>query len=167
MERKVNRRWQLQDLLHMQHSTPITQTEHGDGNEGMAQREPIEPFLKGKTITLNSRNKTGLPETLSLASRTSLYRAINTTSSGVDATLHWTLPIKCGTQLKISLEDKQTHSEDDRRYTAVTLRAMPLYCNSPARDDVKVWIEEDAGKRLYFAKYVMTFIPIFTINVFN
>jgi hypothetical protein len=54
--------------------------------------------------------------------------------------------------MKRSLEDRQVHMEDDRRFRDVTLRAQPLFQGRPARDNIKVWIEEDAGqKRLYFA----------------
>ena len=157
MERKTVRRWQLQDLLHHAREAGVTQSDYGDphGDVLQAKIEPVDPKLKGAIADLDANEKTGLPECLTRTASTFMYRAIAAglrRVRGAPPTLTWTLPITCSTQLKMTLEDLQLHHDDDRRYVTVTLRAQPTYSRRPAYDDVKVWIDEDQGKRLYFAR---------------
>ena len=159
MECKVTRRWQLQDLLHHVGEPGITQSNYGDpqGDPHQARNEPIDPVLKGNIDLLDLENRRGLPDGLSAIAGQALYRAINVGMRGyrgADPTLTWERPVHCSKQLKTTLEDKQVHHDDDRRYVTSTLRAMPIYSGRPAYDDVKVYVEEDAGRRLYFARYV-------------
>ena len=157
MAEKTNRRWQLQDILHAAGEEGLTQTDYGegDGNDGlMARREPHASKLKGEKSILNLREKTGLPACFSYNANTFVFRAIITAmrcERGAPPTLQWVPPITCSTQMKISLEDYQLDKEDDRRYTTVILRSQPLFAQRPAMDNIKVWIEEDAGRKLYFA----------------
>ena len=51
----------------------------------------------------------------------------------------------------------QVHADDDRRYTTIILRSQPSFATRPARDNVKVWVEEDAGRKLYFARFYNQF----------
>jgi hypothetical protein len=156
MEDKNTRRWQLQDILHSIGEPGITQSDYGDANEDamQARNDPYAPELIGKIVPFDLAANEGLPECMSEADRSFMYRAIRKATTGAVRTLEWTLPITCTTQLKTSLEDQQVDDEDDRRYQTVILRAQPKFQNRPACDNVKVWIQEDAGKRLYFAKYV-------------
>jgi len=164
MERKTTQRWQLQDLLHAVGEKGITQSDYGDtgGDPMQARIEPIDAHLVGsvckKTATLLDIDaQTGLPDFLTANEHTYLWRAITTTmrgSRGSPPTLEWVEPITCSSQMKKSLEDKQVHADDDRRFRTVTLRSRPYFQGRPARDNVKVWVEEDAGPRLYFATYV-------------
>ena len=161
MERKTTLRWQLQDLLHAVGEDGITQSDYGDHTEDVLQAkvEPIDAQLVGNVTTdLNVAAKKGLPACLTPNERTYIWRAIHGAmrrSRGSPPTLTWTEPITCATQLKRSLEDRQVHPEDDRRFRTVILRAQPFYQGRPARDNVKVWIEEEPGRnRLYFAMYV-------------
>jgi hypothetical protein len=162
MERKTTLRWQLQDLLHALDEDGITQTDYGDhsGDVMQARVEPIDPRLVGKKgkkmAQLHLNGKRGLPKTLTVNERTYIWRAINgamRASRGGPPTLQWVEPITCATQMKRSLEDRQVHPEDDRRYRTVTLRAQPFFQGRPARDNVKVWIDEEpGGYRMYFAR---------------
>jgi hypothetical protein len=165
MERKTTRRWQLQDLLHHVGEPGISQSNYGDphGDVLQARVEPIEPTLKGATVFLDYQNRIGLPDCLSPIAVQALYRAIGAGIRGyrgAEPTLTWERPVYCGTQLKTTVEDKQLHHDDDRRYVTMTLRAKPKYSGRPAYDDVKVWIEEDGGRRLYFARFVVMYINI-------
>jgi hypothetical protein len=160
MERKTTLRWQLQDLLHAAGEEGITLSDYGEhtGDVMNARIEPINSFLRGKTNTLRIYSKLGLPEWMSEPDKKYIFLAIGKAmrpDRGNPPTLQWTLPVTCGSQMKRSLEDRQVHMEDDRRFRAVTLRAQPLFQGRPARDNIKVWIEEDGGRsRQYFAMYV-------------
>ena len=164
MERKTTQRWQLQDLLHAVGEEGITQSDYGDtgGDPMQARVDPIDARLLGavskKTATLLDINaQTGLPENLTANEKTYMWRAITTSmrgSRGSPPTLTWVEPITCSVQMKMSLEDKQVHVDDDRRFRTVTLRSRLYFQGRPARDNVKVWVEMDAGPRLYFAMYV-------------
>jgi hypothetical protein len=160
MEIKTTQRWQLQDVLHATGEVGITQSDYGDkdGDPMQARIEPVHAQLVGKVqTTLNLTTKTGLPTYLTRNECTFIWRAITGAMRrirGGPPTLAWKQPITCASQLKRSLEDRQVHPDDDRRFRTVTLRSIPYYQNRPARDNVKVWIEEDAGPRLYFAMYV-------------
>jgi hypothetical protein len=174
MERKTTLRWQLQDLLHAEGMDGITQSDYGDpdGDVLQARIEPIDASLVGKVQTvLDLDEQTGLPDCLTDNERKYIWRAIVAAmrrSRGAEPRLQWATPITCATQMKRSLEDRQVHPEDDRRFRTVTLRAQPYFQQRPARDNVKVWIEEDAGRnKFYFAMYVPMLITIFAINVFN
>jgi hypothetical protein len=117
----------------------------------------MKPALKGTFRDLDFQNGTGLPLCLSETSLRYLYRAIAVGMRGIRGaapTIVWNPPITCSTQLKITLVDKQLHHDDDRRYVNATLRAQPFYSHRPAYDNIKVWIEEDEGQRLYFARYI-------------
>ena len=157
MERKTTLRWQLQDLLHAIDEDGITQTDYGNhtGDVMQARVEPIDPKLVGKKMTeLNIAGKRGLPKTLTVNERTFIWRAIYgamRASRGAPPRLQWVEPIVCATQLKRSLEDRQVHEEDDRRFHTVTLRAQPFFQGRPAQDNVKVWIEEEGRSKMYFA----------------
>jgi hypothetical protein len=174
MELKTTQRWQLQDLLHAAGAEPITQSDYGDhdGDALQARIESIKAELVGKVKTvLDVEEKTGLPKCLSDNERQSIFRALAIATRGFRGsppTLLWAPPITCATQMKRSLEDRQVHEDDDRRYRTVTLRAQPYFQHRPSRDNVKVWIEEDAGrKKLYFAMYVTKFThisPIYAIS---
>ena len=166
MERKTTQRWQLQDLLHAVSDEGITQSDYGDqgGDVMQARIEPIKSALVGKKqYVLDLAKKTGLPTYLNENENKYLLRAIKGAmrrSRGSPPTLQWVSPITCASQLKRSLEDRQVHPDDDRRFRTVTLRSQPYFQGRPARDNVKVWVQMDAGKRLYFAMYV-------AINVVN
>ena len=149
----------MQDILHSIGEAGITQSDYGDpdGDVMQAKTDPHDPELVGDCLPLDLIEITGLPECLSFTVQTYMYRAIRRDMRGDARTLSWTPPITCATQMKTSLEDMQLHSDDDRRYRTVTLRAQPLFQNRPSYDNVKVWIEEDAGKRLYFAKCMAFF----------
>lgn len=161
MERKTTLRWQLQDLLHATGEDGITQSTYGDHTRQVmhARVEPIESFIRGFTNELNIQERTGLPSWMNDTAKTYIFRAILAAMRGYRGdppTLQWDFPITCGSQMKRSLEDRQLHMDDDRRFRAVTLRAQPTFQGRPARDNIKVWIEEDAGRsRLYFAMYVL------------
>ena len=68
--------------------------------------------------------------------------------------------------MKTTIEDRQVHEDDDRRYRNVIIRAQPTYQGVPAYDNVKAIIEEDGGRKLYFAKYVLPFIMTFIVIPF-
>ena len=154
----------MQDLLHAVGEEGITQSNYGDtgGDPMQARVEPIDARLLGtvsqKTATLLDTNaQTGLPPYLTANEETYMWRAITTAVRGYRGsppTLTWVEPITCSSQMKMSLEDKQVHADDDRRFRTVTLRSRLHYQGRPARDNVKVWVEMDAGPRLYFAMYV-------------
>jgi hypothetical protein len=163
MEKKATRRWQLQDLLHSVGEPGISKSEYDnpDVEEALqARTEPRNPELLGDKTILDLEEQTGLPEWLNPTEEMHILQAIRKDMRGHTPTLQWTVPITCATQLKTSLEDKQLPLEDDRRYRNVILRAQPKFQGVPAFDKVKVWIEEDNGRKLYFAKYVITFIII-------
>ena len=85
---------------------------------------------------------------------------------GAEPTIAWSPPISCCTQLKMTLDNKQLPLDDDRRFVTTILRAQPFFYGRPAYNDIKVWIEEDAGRRLYFARFVMkNFTMYFTMIV--
>ena len=150
----------MQDLLHSVGEPCISKSEYDnpDGEAHQARTEARNPELLGHKTLLDLEDQTGLPECLNLTEDLHIFLAIRKDMRGHAPTLQWTPPITCATQLKTSLEDKQLHSEDDRRYRNVILRAQPKFQGIPAFDKVKVWIEEDAGRKLYFAKYVIPFI---------
>jgi hypothetical protein len=160
MEKKNSRRWQLQDLLHAVGEENITQSNYGDseGDVSLARNEPIDPKLMGTLLNLDIVNKKGLPAHTSFTAKTHIFLAIRKDTRGHTPTLQWTPPIRCGSQMKTTLEDMQLHSDDDRRYVTMTLRAQPLFQGTPAIDNVKVWIEEDAGHRFYFGRCFAFFV---------
>ena len=143
MERKTTQRWQLQDLLHAVGDVGITQSDCGDngGDALQARIEPIDARLVGSVNSILDLNgQTGLPQYFTDNENTYLWRAITTAmrgSRGGPPTLHWVQPITCATQMKRSLEDKQVHPDDDRRFRTVTLRSQPYFQGRPARDNVK------------------------------
>jgi hypothetical protein len=154
MERKVTRRWQLQDLLHGAKEKGITQSDYGDANGDVNQprTDPITPYLVGgKASLLDAVEETGLPHTLSDDESKYLYRAIRKATREETRTLAWHGEIACATQMKLTLED--------RNLTDVTLRAQPFFQGRPAQDNVRLLLEEDnAQDKIYFAKYVMMYI---------
>jgi len=159
VERKTTRRWQLQDVLHAIGEEGITLSDYGEhtGDILKGRVEPINARLVGKVkTTLHITGKRGLPKCLTANERTYIWRAIYGQmrwSHAGPPTLQWVEPITCATQMKRSLEDRQVHPEDDRRYRTVTLRAQPFFQARPARDNVKVWIDEEpGGYRMYFAR---------------
>jgi len=165
MELKAQRRWQLQDVLHAAGEEGITQSVYDDqnGEDMRARINPRDPELKGKTTHLDINEKTGLPSSLSETERVHIFLAIRRNTRGQNQQLEWELPITCATQLATTLEDLQVHAEDDRRYRNVILRAQPLFQGLHAYDNVKVLVEEDDGRKLYFGKYVMiniAYLPV-------
>ena len=162
MDKKTNRRWQLQDLLHAMGEQGITQSNYGDedGDGTQGRIEPKDPALRGKKTKLNIAERKGLPKCIAANEKQYIYRAINKAMRqcrGHEATLQWVPPITCATQMRKSLEDRQVHEDDDRRFRTVILRSQPNFAQRPAQDNVKVWIEEDAGRKIYFAKCVVFF----------
>jgi hypothetical protein len=147
----------LQDVLHCIGEAGITQSDYGDADGDVLKTvtDPYDPELRGATLPLDCDQRTGLPDCLSYPAQHHMYLAMRRDMTGATPTLSWTPPITCGTQMKTSLEDMQLPLEDDRRYRTVTLRAQPFFQGRPSYDNVKVWIEEDAGKRLYFARYTL------------
>ena len=162
MDKKTNRRWQLQDLLHATGEEGITQSnyadEDGDGTQGRI--EPKDTALRGNKTDLNIAERKGLPKCIATNEKTYIYRAINAAMRqcrGHEAALKWVPPITCATQMRKSFEDRQVHEDDDRRFRTVILRSQPKFAKRPAKDNVKVWVEEDAGRKMYFAKCVVFF----------
>ena len=162
MERKVTRRWQLQDLLHGAKEKGITQSDYGDANGDVNQprTDPITPYLVGGNARLlDVVEETGLPKTLSDDESKYLYRAIRKATRRETRTLTWHGEIICATQMKMTLEDRNLTDDDDRRYTTVTLRAQPCFQGRPAQDNVRLLLEEDNVKdKIYFARYVKMYI---------
>jgi hypothetical protein len=164
MECKITRRWQLQDLLHAAGKKGITQSDYGDpnGDVTQARRDPVKPALIGNQTELNFEWRTGLPDSVDPWGIMGIFRAIAVATTGTHTTLQWLPPIRCATQLKLTLEDFQLDAEDDRRYSKVILRAQPLFQGRPAQDNVKLLIEEENDiSRIYFGKYVVTFVVTF------
>jgi hypothetical protein len=170
MDQKTCRRWQLQDVLHAVGEQGITQSDYGDedGDGTQARIEPKEPKLRGLLTTLDLEAKTGLPKCISANEQMYIFRAIAAgmrTPRGGECTLQWVPPITCSTQMRKSLEDRQVHENDDRRYRTVIFRSQPYFAKRPSQDNVKVWIEEDAGRKLYFAKYVSIYCQVRPITL--
>jgi hypothetical protein len=162
MEKKTTRRWQLQDILHAVGEESISTSEYDNpnGEVNLAKVEPRDSELVEKKTELDIANRKGLPASLSGTEKLHIFLSIRKDTRGMNPPLTWTPPITCATQMKTTLEDKQVHEDDDRRYRNVIIRAQPTLQGVPAYDNVKVWVEEDAGQKLYFAKYVVTFILI-------
>jgi hypothetical protein len=161
MEQKTTLRWQLQDLLHAAGEDGITQSDYDDhdGDVMQARIEPVEPSQSGKVqTTLDLQAKEGLPQCMTPNELKYIWLAIYGAmrrQRGEPPTLQWVSPITCATQMKRSLEDRQVHPNDDRRFRTVTLRAQPYFQKRPARDNVKVLIELAPGRtKMYFAMYV-------------
>ena len=154
MEKKTQRRWQLSDILHAAGEESLSKSEYDnpDTEENLARIEPMDPKLIGKKTMLSLEENTGLPTALTGTAKFHIFLSIRNNTRGQHPTLTWTPPITCATQMKMTLEDKQVHADDDRRYRNVIIRAQPEYQGVPAYDNVKAWIEEDAGRKLYFAK---------------
>jgi hypothetical protein len=140
----------------------ISTSEYDNPDDGkmLARIEPRAPELIGRTTLLDIENKTGLPNCVTITANLHIFLSIRRNTRGNNATLTWVPPIRCATQLKTTLEDKMVPQNDDRRYRNVILRAQPKFQGVPAYDKVKVWVEEDAGRKLYFARYNMTFIVV-------
>ena len=154
MEKKTTRRWQLGDVLHAAGEESLSKSEYDnpDSEVNLARIEPRDPELIGKVTELDLVNNTGLPKNLSESTKFHIFLSIRKDTRGHDPPLTWAHPITCATQMRTALEDKQVHADDDRRYRNVILRAQPTYQNIPAYDNVKAWVQEDAGRHLYFAK---------------
>jgi hypothetical protein len=141
---------------------PITQSNYGDedGDGTQGRIDPKDAALRGEITKLNIAERKGLPECIAATERKYMYLAINAAMRqcrGHEATLKWVPPISCGTQMRKSLEDRQVHENDDRRFRTVILRSQPNFAQRPAQDNVKMWIQEDAGRKMYFAKCVVFF----------
>jgi hypothetical protein len=155
MEKKTARRWQLQDVLHSVGEESISKSAYCDDPDGdklLGKIDPRDPELKGKVTVLDLQNKTGLPDCLTITECMHIFLSIRKDTRGDNPPLTWSEPLTCATQFKTTLEDRQVPSEDDRRFRNVILRAQRTFQGIPATDSVKVWIEEDAGRKLYFAK---------------
>lgn len=155
MEKKTVRRWQLQDVLHSVGEESISKSAYcddpaGDALLGMIQ--PRDPALMGEQTVLDLVDQTGLPDCLTKTECMHIFLSIRKNTRGENPPLTWTPPFSCATQFKTTLEDKQLPEQDDRRFRNVILRAQPTFQGIPATDSVKVWVEEDAGRKLYFAK---------------
>ena len=154
MEKKTTRRWQLADVLHSAGEASLSTSEYDnpDSEVNLARIEPRDPRLIGAETELDILDKTGLPKSLSETAKFHIFLSIRKDTRGRDPPLTWTTPIMCATQMKTTLEDHQVHADDDRRYRNVIIRAQPSFQGIPAYDNVKAWIEEDAGRKSYFAK---------------
>ena len=139
----------MQDLLHHIGEKGLTNSTYGERDDDVlrARREPTIRQLSGNVQILDTREKSGLPECLSATAAVYMFRAIRIATRGRTPYLTWAHPVKCGTQLKLTLQD-------DRRFQQVTLRAKPFLQHRPAQDNVKVWVDEDEGRKLYFGRYV-------------
>jgi hypothetical protein len=133
----------LQDLLHAAGEEGITQSDYGDqgGDVMQARVEPFKAMPVADYFVLNITDEKGLPACTSKTARKYIFLALKLALR--KRVLCWEPPIYCGTQMKIAMEDKQQDKYDDRRFSKVTLRAQPYFQGRPARDNVKMIIEDD------------------------
>ena len=131
MRRRESRTWQLRDLLGLA-GEPPTSVERGQEEDSwykpIVRRQP--PALVGRSRTINTDAKRGLPPCIPDLEILALWRVIIEQSAsvgGAEPVLNWTLPIRCASQMKLTLEDHQELPASPRRFKNVTLRALSQF----------------------------------------
>jgi hypothetical protein len=131
MRRRESRTWQLRDLVGLARLPP-TLVERGQDADSwylpIVRRQP--PALVGRSRTINTDAKRGLPPSIPDLEILALWRVIIEQSAsvgGAEPVLNWTLPIRCASQMKLTLEDHQELPASPRRFTNVTLRALSQF----------------------------------------
>ena len=103
--------------------------------------------------TMDVIMRIGLPPELPQVAIDAIFRGITRLTRGTKPILDWSPPLIVGSQLKLTLQDKQLLLADPRRRVVVILRAMATFQGKAAYDCVKVLLEEDDGaSSIYFGK---------------
>ena len=136
MRLRESRTWLLRDLLGMAGEPPTCADPSEDPETWYLPIVRVQhPTLVGKRTremgkTLDLQGQGGLPEHLHDEERRALWRVIQqqtATTTGEDPVLNWALPVRCASQMKLTLTDHQELPCSPRRIQKITLRAMPKY----------------------------------------
>ena len=136
MRLRESRTWLLRDLLGMAGEPPTCADPSEDPETWYLPIVRVQhPTLVGRRTrkmgtTLHLEGKRGLPEHLHDEERRALWRVIQqqtATTTGEDPVLNWALPVRCASQMKLTLTDPQELPCSPRRIQKIILRAMPEY----------------------------------------
>jgi len=152
VEKRNTQASQIRDLLHLLGEKPLLP----EGEQLMDTVRVCPPQLATATQLLRTMDvvmRIGLPPELPQVAIDAIFRGITRLTRGTQPILDWSPPLIVGSQLKLTLEDKQLLLADPRRRVVVTLRAMATFQGKAAYDCVKVLLEEDDGaSSIYFGK---------------
>ena len=167
MRLREARTWQLRDLLGLAGELPTFADPSQDENTWYTPIYKIQnPTLvcskKPRLVDLTAN--TGLPSDMPPEETAALWRAIRIASSGENPVLTWTPPIRCASQMKLTLPDYQELPGSPRRLMQQTLRALPEFQGKPALDYVKMDVDMDGHYRSYFARCVCFFVDSHNIH---
>jgi hypothetical protein len=105
--------------------------------------------------TLDIIMRLGLPPELPQEAVDAIFRGIALLTRGTVPILDWSPPLLVGSQLKLTLEDKQLLQNDPRRRVVTILRTLANFQGKSAYDSVKVLLEEENGtSSIYFGKCI-------------
>ena len=161
------RTWMLRDLLGLAGELPTFADPSQDEDTWYTPIYKIQyPTLvcSKKPRRMDLEAKTGLPSSMSPEETAALWRAIRVASSGDNPALTWAPPIRCASQMKLTLPDYQELPGSPRRLMQQTLRAMPDFQGKPALDYVKMDVDMDGHYRSYFARCVCIFVDSHNIH---
>ena len=155
------RTWQLRDLLGLAGELPTFADPSQDEDTWYKPMYKIQ----NPTLVCSKRPqrvdlvaKTDLLSTMLPEEKAALWRATHVASRGDNPVLTWTPPIRCSSQMKLTLHDCQELPGFPRRLMQQTLRALPDFQGKPALDYVKMDVDMDGQHRPYFARCVCFFV---------
>ena len=111
-------------------ATYVSGTRAGRRLVVQTNRAQAAPGPRETPRKINADARTGLPACIPDLEILALWRVINEQSAsagGEDPVLNWTLPIRCASQMKLTLEDHQELPGSPRRFKNVTLRALSRF----------------------------------------
>jgi hypothetical protein len=154
IEKRNTQASQILDLLHLIGEKPLLPE-----GELLLETVPVCPpqlaTAKPLLRTMDMIMRSGLPPELPQVATDAIFRGIVRLTRGTQPILDWSPPLIVGSQIKLTLEDKQLSLDDPRRRVVVILRAMPTFQGKAAYDCMKVLLEEDHGaSSIYFGKCI-------------
>jgi len=162
MQLRDERTWTLRDLLGLAGEPPTAFSDR-TGGEGpdeewyMQVQGPVHPQLVGGRREFNWVCSSCMPDWLPPTEAAALRRSIVFLTAGISPVLNWKPPITAAQQMKLTLPDLQQLPSSATRFVKMTLRAIPYFMGTPARDYVTVTVAGDVHDRTHYARCVCFF----------
>jgi hypothetical protein len=155
--------WTLRDLLGLQGQPPTAAAPKKDTDPDIEESAawytqvqlPWPPSLVGNDWAFGGEGAFGMPKWLAPPAVAALRRAIANARVGIHPLLDWAPPTRAASQLKLTLEDRQQLPGAAKRLVKVTLRALPHFKGTPARDYVTLDVAGDGHDRTHFGRCVL------------
>lgn len=162
MQVRDERTWSLRDLLGLAGEPPTacSEVKEGEGPDAgwyMKVQVPVHPILVGHCREFNWATTSCMPDWLPPTEGAALRRSIIFLTCGLFPVLNWKPPITAAQQMKLTLPDLQQLPSSATRFVKMTLRAMPYFMGTPARDYVTVTVAGDVQDRTHYARCVSFF----------